>query len=351
MSGGVDSSVTAYLLKKQGYEVTGITLKLWKAGEGERIEAVLSQASQPQSSEGSEAKIVARELKIPHYTLDLQSEFKERVVDYFLKEYAQGRTPNPCVYCNQFIKFGLLWEKAQELGADFLATGHYARIEKDPRQGWVLKRGFDKKKDQSYFLYRLKRNLLPQILFPLGTYHKGEVREVAFKAGLPVKEEPESQEICFLANSSLKSLFEKFCSAALKPGPIYNEEEKIVGKHQGLALYTIGQRRKLGVTAAEPLYVYRIDAQKNAIFIGRKEALSKTELQATEANWLLELPEKTNLEAELKIRSTTPAFTATINKESNGFKAIFKEPQSAISPGQSAVIYQGEVVVGGGIIV
>jgi tRNA-specific 2-thiouridylase len=281
----------------------------------------------------------------------LRSEFKTKIVDYFLKEYAQGKTPNPCVYCNQVIKFGLLWEKARNLGADFLATGHYARVEKDPHLGWILKKGVDKKKDQSYFLYRLKRELFPQVLFPLGTYHKVEVKEIASRAGLPIKEKPESQEICFLANWSLRKFFESYLPEALKPGPIYDERGKLIGKHQGIALYTIGQRRKLGIPASQPLYVYKIDAEKNAIYVGKKEALLKDELQATQTNWLLDLPQKAEFFAELKIRSTTPPFEAKIYKEGQDFKAFFQEPQPAISPGQSAVIYQNEVLVGGGVIV
>lgn len=343
MSGGVDSSTTACLLKEKGFEVIGITLKLWSVSEGFTSQCCGAQAA-------NEAKIIADFLKIPHYTLDFSQEFKKEVVDYFLNEYAQGRTPNPCIRCNQLIKFELLFTQAKKLGAELLATGHYARIEKDPKGSWVLKKGVDSQKDQSYFLYRLEKSYLPYILFPLGTYHKSEVRQIAEEAGLPVSKKPESQEICFLPKGSFKPLFEKFLPQALKPGPIYNEQREAIGTHQGIAFYTIGQRKKIGVSSAEPLYVYRIDAKKNAVFVGPREKLYQKELKAKKANWLVKLPQTTCFEAEVKIRSTTPPFKATIYKENNSFKAVFKPPQAAISPGQSAVVYLGEIVAGGGVI-
>lgn len=344
MSGGVDSSTTAYLLKEKGFEVIGVTLKLWSAKETLNSQCWVARAA-------SEAKIVADFLKIPHYTLDFSQEFKKEVVDYFLKEYAQGKTPNPCIYCNQFIKFGLLLTQAKKLGADFLATGHYARIEKNEKLGWVLKKGVDSKKDQSYFLYRLKKETLPFILFPLGNYRKQEVRKIAEEARLPISNKPESQEICFLPEGSFRHLFEKFLPQALKPGPIYNQQGEKIGTHQGVAFYTIGQRKKIGVASTEPLYVYRIDAGQNAVYVGPRDCLYQKELKAKKVNWLVEIPEGASFEAKIKIRSTNPPFEANIYKENASFKAVFKQPQAAISPGQSAVVYLREVVAGGGVIV
>ncbi len=343
MSGGIDSSTAAYLLKEKGFEVIGITLKLWSANNSPANQCCSFQTA-------NEAKIVADFLKIPHYTLDCSQEFKKEVVDYFLQEYARGKTPNPCIRCNQFIKFGLLLSYAKKLGTEFLATGHYARVEKDPELGLILKKGVDNKKDQSYFLYRLKKSSLPYVLFPLGNLYKKEVRQIAEEAGLPISRSQESQEICFLPKSSFKHLFEKFLPQALKQGPIYNEQEKIIGTHPGIAFFTIGQRKKIGVSSNKPLYVYRIDAKKNAVYVGSREKLLQKELKAKKANWLVSLPKITCFEAELKIRSTTPPFKTDIYKENNNFKAIFKQPQAAISPGQSAVIYLGETVVGGGVI-
>lgn len=338
MSGGVDSSAAAALLKKQGYEVIGIFMRFWSdENRGMPINRCCSLEAY------SDARRVAQKLKIPLYTMNMKAPFKKTVVDYFLKEYGAGRTPNPCVECNRFIKFGELFKKARAIGAEYIATGHYARAEK----GKLLK-GKDPGKDQSYFLYTLTHDKLKHILFPVGGYNKPRVRAMAKKLGLPVHAKHDSQEVCFVGES-LKNFLKKYLK--VKPGEIIElESRKNLGEHEGLPFYTIGQRRGLELGGG-PWYVVKIDAKKNVIYIsrGEKKLLSK-ELIAEKVNWISGVAPKLPLRAKVKIRYKHKEVPAVIKKIKNNYKIIFDKPQRAVTAGQSAVFYRGDEVLGGGVI-
>ena len=298
MSGGVDSSVSAALLERAGFDVVGVFLKLWPSFNSKR------------------AKLVAEKLGIKFYVLDLQKEFRKKIVDYFVKEYKLGRTPNPCVVCNKEIKFGLLLKRALKLDTDYIATGHYVR-----RKGSKLLRGKDKEKDQSYFLWRINQKILKKTLFPVGDYTKTEVRKLAKKFNLPVLNIPESQEICFTVN------FKK------KPGEIINTKGEVIGRHKGLWFYTIGQRKGIRLSGG-PYYILDKDMKKNTLIVSKNEKdLYKKELRFKEANWIKEA--KLPLRVNAQIRYRHKASLATVKKN----KVIFTKPQRAITPGQSVVFY------------
>ena len=344
MSGGVDSSVAALLLKNRGYEVIGVTLSIWEESEI-KIKSYRGCCS---LEAVNDAKRVAAKLGIPHYTLNFQKEFQESVIDYFVKEYSRGRTPNPCLKCNQIIKFELLLKKALGLGADYLATGHYARIEYDKKRGvFLLKKGVDKKKDQSYVLYMLNQETLPLILFPLGELTKDEVRKIAKEAGLPTAMKSESQEICFIPDNDYPAFLQKRLPQ-IAPGPIVDTEGNVIGTHQGIIHYTIGQRRGLGIPFGKPLYVVDIIPEKNMIVVGEEKHLYSQIFFLEEVNWVEKKPSQA-FRAQVKIRYRSPEKEATIFPEEE-VKVVFSQPQKAVTPGQAGVIYQGEVVVGGGII-
>jgi len=343
MSGGVDSSVAAALLKnlptgRQGrrFQVIGVFMRFWKSpkkGSVERWNRCCSLESEARARE------VARVLGIPFYVFSFQKEFKKRIVDRFLEDYKLGLTPNPCVICNKEIKFGLLLEKALALGADYIATGHYAR-----KRSTKLLRGRDAAKDQSYFLWRLNQKQIKHILFPVGSYNKAQVRELARKFKLPVAETPESQEICFVpdaVNEFLKRYFK------LKPGNIVDVSEKVLGEHQGLIFYTIGQRKGIGLPQG-PYWVKDKDFEKNILVVTKNEKdLSKKELFFREANWLSGKSPKFPLKALAKIRYRSKLVPVAIFKNN---RVVFTKPQRAITPGQSVVFYKGEELLGGGII-
>ena len=334
MSGGVDSSVAAALLKEQGHDVVGITMRVWPSvGAGA----------------ARDASRVAAFLGIPHHVLDLQDKFEE-VVDYFCREYLQGRTPNPCVYCNRTIKFGALLAHARALGARRLATGHYARRERDPASGrYILKRGVDRSKDQSYVLWGLGQDQLEAALFPLGGLKKADTRGIARSRGLPVAEKGESQEICFI-QGGYAAFVEGRCPGGLRPGPILDQEGRVLGTHRGLHLYTIGQRRGLGVAMGKPLYVVEIDQAQNAIVLGPAGALKARGLVARPVNYVsvAGLPEP--IVARVQVRYRATAAQAVLNPDGEGVKVLFCQPERAVTPGQSAVFYQGDMVLGGGVI-
>ena len=344
MSGGVDSSVAAALLKKQGFDVVGVFMRFWSepaGGSGGALNKCCSFEAY------SDARRVAQKLGIPIYTLNMKVPFKKLVVDYFLKEYQAGRTPNPCVECNRFIKFGELLRKARAMGASYVATGHYARVAAD-KSGDKLLKGKDSKKDQSYFLYTLTQDKLKQILFPVGGYNKPKVRERAKKFGLPVHAKKDSQEVCFVG-ASLKNFLKKYLK--VKSGKIVElESGKILGKHDGLPFYTIGQRRGLALGGG-PWYVVEIDARKNVLYVSRdqKKLLSK-ELTAGKVSWVAGRPPKLPIHAKAKIRYKHKEALCVIKKIKNNFKIIFDRPQRAITAGQSVVFYRGDEVLGGGII-
>jgi len=336
MSGGVDSSVAAALLLQQGYEVEGVTMKL-TAGLCCDI--------------GS-AQAVCGHLGIPHRMLDMQKEFTTAIIGNFIDEYRSGRTPNPCIRCNDLIKFRTLLTHALENSFAFLATGHYARIGQDPATSrMILRRGSDAKKDQSYFLYRLTQDQLAHVLLPLGDMRKTEVRRLARTLKLPAADRPESQEICFVPDNDYRAFLREHAPDTLKSGEMVLTDGKVVGRHKGIAFFTVGQRRKLGVAAGERLYVARIEPVASRVVLGRVSDLHRPEMFVAEPNLILFDELKASLPVEVKIRYRSSREPAVIEPAGPGrIHIAFRRSVAGISPGQAAVFYDGDVVVGGGII-
>ncbi|MGA2418005.1 MAG: tRNA 2-thiouridine(34) synthase MnmA [Candidatus Staskawiczbacteria bacterium] len=336
MSGGVDSSVAAALLKKQGYFVVGVFMKFWKDGSDGKNRCCSIESEKL-------ARLVTKKIGIPFYIVNIEKKFKKKVVDYFLQEYKKGNTPNPCVVCNKEIKFGFLIKKALSLGADFIATGHYAQI----KNGRLLK-GADKDKDQSYFLWQLNQKQLSRVLFPVGGYTKTEVRKLAKKFKLPTAGIPESQEVCFIQNSTNEFL-KKYLKT--KPGKILNSTGKIVGEHSGLWFYTIGQRKGLKINQG-PWFVVDKNFKKNILIVSKnKNDLLKKELVVKDVCWISGKEPKLPMKVKCKIRYKSELADALIrSNKGGGVKIIFQKPQRAITPGQSAVFYKGNELLGGGVI-
>lgn len=348
MSGGVDSSTVAALLLEQGYNVIGITMRLSDEGRG----FCLSHEAEEQALQSiNDAKKVADCLGIKHYVADFRELFQKKVIDYFLDEYASGRTPNPCVACNPQIKFGALFQKGLELGADCFATGHYARIIQDSNGDYGLYKGVDETKDQSYALYRVNRSILGQVILPLGEFRKTEIRAKAEKLNLPVAHKAESQEICFVPNDDYKAMVKRCRPACLVPGDIVDLKGNVLGRHQGVPLYTVGQRKGLGIAAKEPLYVIKLDVAKNQVVVGSNQDVFSQGLIASSMNWLAFDSLKEPISADARIRYGSRQGQAVIHPlEDGSVKVKFLGPQRAITPGQSVVFYQQERVIGGGII-
>ncbi len=345
MSGGVDSSTTAAILKEEGYDVIGISMHLYPFC-GKTLHPS-SRKTQCCSLQGiNDARSVALKLKIPFYVLNFEKEFQEKVIDYFCHEYQRGRTPNPCVLCNREMKFKLLWEKAKALGAQYLATGHYARIEKNSGR-YALKKGVEGNGDQSYFLYTLTQEQMAQILMVLGGYGKEEVRKIARKFGLAVAEKEASQEICFIDGDYRKFLSSHFPSI---PGDIVDVNGNVLGRHDGVASYTVGQRRGVGAYG-RPFYVVSIDPEHNRIVVGPEEELFSEELIAENLHFIL--PEKVegSLDVVAKIRYRHAGEEAVVSPMADGKAVVrFKKPVRSATPGQAVVFYDGDVVLGGGTI-
>ena len=348
MSGGVDSSVAAALLKHQGYEVIGITMCF-------NLPDSTTKRPTCCGLQGIEdARRVAHKLEIKHYVLNFSRVLGEKVIKDFCREYLKGRTPNPCVRCNQYIKFDALLKKAISLGAGFLATGHYARIEKSHQSPvtshqYFLKKAKDKKKDQSYFLYRLNQTQLKAVLFPLGNYTKDEVRKIAREFALPVADKLASQEICFLPDRDYRRFLKVQGKTDIKPGPVVDKENNILGQHKGIAFYTIGQREGLGIARGYPLYVVKINPKNNCITVGKKEDVYRAEFFIKDAHFILK-PRKKKVALKVRIRYNHPEAPARIMFLNHKIKVKFKKPQFAVTPGQSAVFYDKDIVLGGGII-
>ncbi|MGI6574570.1 MAG: tRNA 2-thiouridine(34) synthase MnmA [bacterium] len=350
MSGGVDSSVAVALLLKEGYDVIGMTMQIWPReeepgwDEGHRTCCSISAVD--------DARRVADKLGIPYYVTNLRAKFQEQVINYFTKEYARGRTPNPCVACNHYIKFAALLERALALGASYIATGHYAQIEYDYSRGrYILRKGKDPKKDQSYTLYGLTQTQLSHTLLPLGKLTKEETRKLADDLGLQVATKPDSQEICFIPDNDYRGFLNRQIPEQITPGPFLDTEGNILGTHSGIPCYTIGQRRGLGLVAPEPLYVVDIDPARNAVIVGTKEQLERQELVAEAINWIaipqLDMP----LRCMAMIRYNAKEAPAVISPLSTGDVLVrFQEPVRAPTPGQSVVFYEDDLVIGGGII-
>lgn len=342
MSGGVDSSVAAALLKNQGYEVIGVTMCFNLDDSGRKRPGCCSL-------QGIEdARRVAHRLEIKHYVINMQKVLKETVIKDFCREYLKGKTPNPCVWCNKYIKFGSLLKKALSLDANFLATGHYARVVKT-RSGFLLKKARDLTKDQSYFLYRLSQGQLKHILFPLGGFLKVRVRDLAGEFGLAVADKPASQEICFLPNADYRAFLKAHIPSAVNPGQIMDSYGNILGHHKGIAFYTIGQREGLGIAKGYPIYITRIDHKNNRIVAGPKEEAYSSEFLIKEAHFISK-PIKKKVALKLKIRYNHKESSAQVWPFKDKLKARFIRPQFAITPGQSAVFYDRDNILGGGII-
>ncbi len=346
MSGGMDSSVAAALLKKWGYEVVGVTMRVWD-GEANAENGARHACYGPEEEDIEDAREVARTLEIPFYTFDLRQEYKAEVLDYFCREYMVGRTPNPCVRCNHKVKFDALRKRIRESGLDFdyVATGHYARVEYDERRGrYLLKKARDKAKDQSYFLFRLSQEQLECSLLPLGSYTKGEAREIAQALGLEIHRKPESQNFYAGDYSSLFGM-------GVRPGPILNKEGKVLGEHRGIPFYTIGQRKGLGISATEPLYVIAIEAEENTIVVGTKEEVYGNQFVASELNWIAIERLQRPIEVKAKIRYLHSEAEAVVRPlDGDRVHVRLREPQMAITPGQAVVLYDDDIVVGGGTI-
>ncbi len=348
ISGGVDSSVVAALLKERGYGVIGITMAIWD-GSVEIDENAKDACYGPNEEADLEAAAeICGNLGIPHSVIDLKEEYKLNVLEYFKNEYKSGRTPNPCVKCNRSMKFGFMLEKARNKGIefDFFATGHYARIEKDPGGGLVLKKGSDPSRDQSYFLSGLKRNQLSTTLFPLGTMTKGEVRDLAREYGLISAEKRDSQD--FISGGDYSPLFGE---DDFQPGEIVDLEGNTIGKHNGVINFTVGQRRGLGISAAKPLYVLKIDAPGRRIVAGEKEQLLSRGLVATDLNLISTDRLNDSQRVKAKIRQAHREADALVNIRKGGnIEVIFDEPQLSVTPGQTVVLYKEDIVLGGGVI-
>jgi tRNA-specific 2-thiouridylase len=350
MSGGVDSSVAAALLVEQGYEVVGITLRVWPwqeaAGAAERFGSCCG------SSATEDARRVARALGIPHYVLDSEGEFARAVIDRFVGEYHRGRTPVPCLACNSELKFGSLLQRAAAWDAAAVATGHYARVSHDAQAGrFLLWKGRDLRKDQSDFLWPLSQSQLAGARFPVGDLTKDEVRAHARRLDLVTADKPESQEICFIPDDDYRSFLRRRDPSGFRPGPIVDQEGAAVGAHGGLADYTVGQRKGLGLAAGRRLYVLDLDAETNTVTVGPAEGLERTRLVAESVNFIACEPPAAPMSVEAKIRHSQSAAPATVRALEDGTaEVIFDAPQRAVTPGQSVVWYRADLVIGGGII-
>lgn len=347
MSGGVDSSVAAALLLEQGYEVIGVTMQLWPKDLPIHHDGGCCSLSAVE-----DARRVARILGIPYYVLNFQDLFTREVIDPFTREYLRGRTPNPCIWCNDRVKFGALLEKARELDAQYVATGHYAQVAYDLQRGrYLLKKAVDGAKDQTYALYGLTQVQLAHVLFPLGGYTKEEVRAMARERGLPVASKGESQDICFIPDRDLKGFLERRAPGAARPGPIVNRKGERLGTHQGAIRYTVGQRKGLGIAAGEPLYVLEVDAARNRLVVGTREELYGHALEVEALNWVAVPGLEGPVEAQAKIRYRAPEAPVLIEPlTADRARVRFREPQRAITPGQAIVFYQEDRVLGGGVI-
>jgi tRNA-specific 2-thiouridylase len=358
MSGGVDSSVVAGLMRRSGRNVVGLTMQLWNQRRLPEIQGGGTGGRCCSLDDVYDARAVAGHLDIPYYVVNFEQRFEEQVVRPFIDDYLAGRTPIPCTLCNNFIKFDEFLDMAAGVGAERIATGHYARIDLDKASGrWRLWRGVDTTKDQTYFLWGLTQEQLARTMFPLGGYTKPQVRELAREMGIPVAEKADSQEICFVPNGDYASFInayfrEQGIDSGLTHGEIVDREGRVLGEHAGVHHFTVGQRKGLGIAVGEPLYVIATEPESQRVVVGRNDELLRSELTAADANWISIAAPAEPFRAEVKIRNKHSAAPATITASSDGHRALveFDEPQRAVTPGQAAVFYAGEMVLGGGWI-
>ena len=349
MSGGVDSSVAAYLLKQEGYHVIGVTMQIWQ-----------DEANDIQSEHGGccglsavdDARRVAEQIGIPYYVMNFKAPFKEKVIDYFISEYEAGRTPNPCIACNRYVKWESLLRRSMEIGADYIATGHYASIRQMDNGRYALRKSVTEEKDQTYALYSLTQEQLARTLMPIGAYTKDEVRTIAKKAGLVIASKPDSQDICFVPDGKYGEFIEANSEKDSLPGNFVDNKGKVLGQHKGIVHYTVGQRKGLGIAAGERLYVLEIRSETNEVVLGKDKELWAKRIVSKDFNYvsLEDIPGEIRVTA--KIRYNHRGAKATLRKINDQYvECIFDEPQRAPTPGQSLVCYQGDYVVGGGMIV
>ena len=341
MSGGVDSSVSALLLKEQGYEVIGTTLELFAGSSCCNINTYI------------DAKNVCNSIGIPHFTYDYKDEFRKYVIDDFIDCYANCKTPNPCIECNKYMKFGFMYEKAKQLDCNYIATGHYAKTEySNEYKRWVLKKSNAGKKDQSYVLWNIPKDLLSHVLFPLADFEdKDQIRKIARKNNLKVANKPDSEDICFVPDGNYKKFLENNSNIKPKKGNIVNSKGQVLGTHMGLYNYTIGQRKGLGISNSVPLFVLGFNKAKNEVIVGEENELYKKEIIVSDFNLLLVDEIDSWMDVEVKTRYSSKVAKAKILKEDNNIKVVFDEPQRAITKGQSAVFYVNDIVLGGGKII
>jgi tRNA-uridine 2-sulfurtransferase len=349
MSGGVDSSVAAAMLAEQGHDVVGISMQLYDQSDGQT-----SFGSCCSIDDLHDARRVATAINIPHYIVNLERQFDEQVVSNFIDEYAAGRTPLPCAHCNSDLKFATLADRARGFGADVVATGHYARVERDPSSArFVLRRGVDTAKDQSYFLFSLTQEQLAHAAFPVGDQPKDAVREYARQRGLPVANKPDSQEICFIPDHDYRTFVTKRVPEAERAGALVDEEGHVLGSHEGIHRFTVGQRKGLGLGATatgSPMYVLALRPAERQVVVGPRASLERTQLTASRVNWIAERPSAAR-RVDAQIRHRHQAAPATVRDLGEArAEVVFDAPQSAVSPGQAVVFYEGDAVVGGGWI-
>lgn len=349
MSGGVDSSVAAYLLKEQGYDVIGVTMQIWQEEDS------LTQEENGGCcglSAVDDARRVAADLGIPYYVMNFRKEFKENVMDYFIGEYLQGRTPNPCIACNRYVKWEALLQRSLEIGADYIATGHYARIEQLANGRYAIKNSVTAAKDQTYALYNLTQHQLAHTLMPVGDNTKDEIRAIAEKIGLRIANKPDSQDICFVPDGDYAGFIKQEAGQALPaPGNFVTEDGTVLGRHKGITNYTIGQRKGLNLSLGKPVFVTEIRPETNEVVIGDNETLFTRELYAENVNFMAVPDLKEKKEFTGKIRYAHKGAPCTIEQiEKDKIRCVFEDPQRAVTPGQAFVFYDGEYVAGGGTI-
>ncbi len=352
MSGGVDSSVTLHVLKEQGYTVSGATMKLWDYKDVGGEELARSEGGCCDLNAINNARAVCDKLEVPHYVLDFSEEFKQTVIDNFVSEYQKGRTPNPCVICNTEIKWEMFLNRARGVGCDYIATGHYAITGVDDQTGrYFLDRGVDFTKDQAYALWGVSQEALAHTLLPLGELEKSKVREIASAADLKTALVPESMEICFVADNNYERFIRDYVDIEIPPGNIVTDDGTVIGEHKGIPFYTVGQRRGLGIAHPTPLYVKKIDVASNQVIVGEKEAVNASEFAMSQLNWVSLPPTHREFMAQAQIRYNHRAQSATIIPQGDDQLLVcFNQPQPAITPGQSAVIFNGNRILVGGII-